>query len=181
MMNNALNSKTYADIERLTVDLLKKTGLYYIPFDVHRLTRELGLELYSADFKNPSMSGLIRKEKIGLTSCEETAIYYNRALNLDCVRFVVAHEVGHWYLGHLEQNPSGFYDYQLDLYRRQCGVDSKYRMEVEANCFAAAILMPREFVVSSWKESSGSIEAMARRFQVSTVEMGFRADYGDRN
>ncbi|MBQ2788610.1 MAG: M48 family metalloprotease [Thermoguttaceae bacterium] len=124
-MDNSLEYNTYAEMERLAVDELKKRGLYRAPVDVRRLARELGLEIYSANFKNSSISGLIRKERIGWTSREETIIYFNRALNPDCVRFVIAHEIGHWYLGHLEQNPDGIFDAQLDLYRRRCGVDSE--------------------------------------------------------
>lgn len=180
-MDNSLEYNTSAEMERLAVDELKKRGLYYAPVDVSRLARELGLEIYSASFENPSISGLIRKERIGLTSREETIIYFNRAINRDCVRFIIAHEIGHWYLGHLEQNSDGIFDDQLDLYRRRCSVNSEYRTEVDANRFAASLLMPRELVISFWEETSGNIEAMARRFQVSTVEMGLRADYVDRN
>lgn len=180
-MDNSLEYNTSAEMERLAVDELKKRGLYYAPVDVSRLARELGLEIYSANFENPSISGVIRKERIGLTSREETIIYFNRAINRDCVRFIIAHEIGHWYLGHLEQNSDGIFDDQLDLYRRRCSVNSEYRTEVDANRFAASLLMPREFVISFWEETSGNIEAMARRFQVSAVEMGYRADYVDRN
>lgn len=109
-MDNSLEYNTSAEMERLAVDELKKRGLYYAPVDVSRLARELGLEIYSASFENPSISGLIRKERIDLTSREETIIYFNRAINRDCVRFVVAHEIGHWYLGHLEQNSDGIFD-----------------------------------------------------------------------
>ncbi len=170
------------EIERLAVEELRKRGLYRAPVDVRLLAHELKLEIYSASFKNPSISGLIRKEKIGETSCEQTVIYYNREHHSNRVRFTIAHEIGHYLLGHLEQNPDGITDDQLDMYRRDDNHDNpRYRLEVAANKFAAALLMPRDLVISSWKETSGNIDEMARRFQVSAVAMGYRADHVDRN
>lgn len=43
-MDNSLEYNTFAEMERLAVDELKKRGLYYAPGDVSRLARELGFE-----------------------------------------------------------------------------------------------------------------------------------------
>jgi Zn-dependent peptidase ImmA (M78 family) len=68
-------------------------------------------------------------------------------------RFSVAHELGHIYLGHLHGSSS------LDL-------NSENFDEIEANIFAANLLMPK-LLLSSDIKSGLSPEALAKRYGVS--------------
>lgn len=173
-MENDAEKLSDKQIEDKAVETLKEHGLYEYPVDVRRLAKKLNIAIYSADFENKAVCGVIRKEGKGW------AIYYNRENHPNRVRFTIAHEIGHYALKHLKK-PEGITDEQLDMYRR---VDSEkepgYRMEVEANKFAAALLMPREFVLDVWVKCNGDIESMAEEFNVSALAMGYRADHVDR-
>ena len=171
-MTVALSAK---DIETKAAKTLRDHDLYRYPVDVRELARALNIEVYSADFDNKAISGVIRKEN------GQTAIYYNRDHHPNRVRFTIAHEIGHFVLGHLE-NRDGITDEQLDMYRRDDrSTNPSYCLEVAANRFAAALLMPSEFVLTVWDICDGDVEEMARRFRVSAVAMGYRADHVDRN
>lgn len=73
------------------------------------------------------------------------------------VRFTIAHEIGHIYLGHFKKNITS-----NQLYG-QC--------EYEANYFAAALLMP-EHLLSQYNTLSS--EEISNRLDVSTESLGYR-------
>ncbi|MDO4302140.1 MAG: ImmA/IrrE family metallo-endopeptidase [Clostridia bacterium] len=62
-------------------------------------------------------------------------IYYNEQKPVQCIRFTLAHEIGHCLLGHVKENIKTFrYNSETDKYN-----DVK---EIQANVFARDILMP---------------------------------------
>jgi Zn-dependent peptidase ImmA (M78 family) len=98
-------------------------------------------------------------------------------------RFTIAHELGHLLL---HEGKPLITDYSVLVNRRDAksamGTDSE---EIEANGFAAAILMPQHIVMASLHEEVHSrvdtfrsrdelIAAMARRFDVSLEAMSYR-------
>ena len=163
-----------AQIEELAVAELKKYGLYELPIDVHRLARAKNATIYTADFEDKSVSGMISKKG------DRFSIYVNREHSATRNQFTIAHELGHLILKHLDGDRQSITDEQLNMYRRDYTGDDDRRLEVEANKFAASLLMPTEFVIQVWNECEGDLEAMARRFRVSEVAMGYRADHVDR-
>ncbi len=54
-------------------------------------------------------------------------------------------------------------------------VTPKRRREIQANMFAAALLMPEDMVREEWNKLK-SVEEMSRRFNVSETAMGIRID-----
>jgi Zn-dependent peptidase ImmA (M78 family) len=93
--------------------------------------------------------------------------------------FSLGHELGHYFL-HKEalQNSRGIIDGDetLDgphfLYRRDS--DSRdLKQEVEANNFAASLIMPADLVRQAW-EATTDVEECARIFNVSIVAMSVR-------
>jgi len=70
-------------------------------------------------------------------------------------RFTIAHEVGHWRLHrqHLMEDPSA-----KPLFEADCGPAFIQRSsanppeEVQANMFAASVLMPRQMVFAAWHQ-----------------------------
>lgn len=164
-----------AEIERKALELLCKLNAESRPIDVMRIANALGISVFEASFENDSISGLIRKEADGVK------IYYNRAHNFRRIRFTIAHEIGHYVLGHLDKvRNQQIDDFALNMFRRADGVGGKdYQMEVDANKFAAALLMPEKLVVQSWQETGGDIEKMAEQFRVSCSAMGYRVDHLD--
>ncbi|MBP8961237.1 ImmA/IrrE family metallo-endopeptidase [Patescibacteria group bacterium] len=75
-----------------------------------------------------------------IRSADEINIYYNLNNHIHRNRFTVAHELGHFVLGHLRR------DYILE-------VDSKNREEAEANEFAAELLMPMKTLKEFYKKN----------------------------
>lgn len=84
-------------------------------------------------------------------------------------RFTIAHEIGHWLLGHVKPGELA----HRDPKNPYAVMDGR---EIEANRFAAQLLMPEHIV----KEMSGmvpsmiKVEILAREFDVSESAMGYR-------
>ncbi len=80
-------------------------------------------------------------------------------------RFTIAHEIGHWVLGH----GSNFRDSPEEFLTQ-----SPSLVEREANAFAANLLMPKSAVQDKVFVEKASIEAMAEWFNVSRAAMKWR-------
>lgn len=138
-----------------------------VPIQVHRVAEGLGVEVKYVSFKDPfearTISGtFIRSQNKILINSQE--IDYRR-------RFTLAHELGHFVL-HKDIKEDILY--RSDNFIDSDGLDQESKdREVEANCFAAALLMPRktvELLVSLKFKTS----EMAKLFDVSTSAMQYR-------
>jgi Zn-dependent peptidase ImmA (M78 family) len=94
-------------------------------------------------------------------------------------RFTIAHELGH-YLLHKGTKLHFDEDFRID-YRDATSSDATKREEVEANGFAAALLMPERILMRDWrrlepndKEIPETIRALAKRYRVSHKAMELR-------
>jgi Zn-dependent peptidase ImmA (M78 family) len=90
----------------------------------------------------------------------KTFIAYNKDHPTTRKRFTVAHELGHALLGH---TAIGF---PVDLYSKEC-------CEIEANQFAAELLMPVKMLKQAVKKSKTVVE-LALDFWVSKDAMSWR-------
>jgi len=81
-------------------------------------------------------------------------IIYNDSRSVVRKRFSTAHELGHLYIGHLHGNSS------LDL-------NSDSFDEMEANAFAAHLLMPPDFLRKDIKSGIKNPEDLAKKYNVS--------------
>ena len=142
-----------------------------IPVDVLAIASELGLTVMEAKFKNPALSGAITPKDDAFT------VYLNREQAMTRRRFTLAHEIGHFIL-HLDQGKStGTYtddSRSLSLFRGQgLGVREQ---EIDANRFAAALLMPTSEVVQRLERFVGDVDtyALAQEFWVSQLAMEIR-------
>jgi Zn-dependent peptidase ImmA (M78 family) len=96
-------------------------------------------------------------------------------------RFTVAHELGHYVL-HSNSNHLFVDNFFLIKFRaNNIYTKDEYWQEQEANAFAAALLMPEEFVNKELIDKNISnidegdfIEKLARKFEVSIPAMSFR-------
>jgi Zn-dependent peptidase ImmA (M78 family) len=90
-------------------------------------------------------------------------------------RFTIAHE-----LGHLVLHDVGEVHVDKVNYRSSLSSTAEDVEEVEANAFAAALLMPRAFVVADLRgqtvniEDEGQVTRLANRYLVSTQAMTYR-------
>lgn len=138
---------------------------------LEKVCKELKLDCYDAEFKDPKMSGAIYKED----ASGKFTIYVNATHPLTRKRFTVAHEIGH-YISFLENSYSkaqlaseGFEDYAISF--RHEGVKSK--AENEANIIAAEMLMPAEFIQKMYEQGL-TPEQMAKEFCVSEISLTLR-------
>ena|SRR5687767_10272750 len=90
--------------------------------------------------------------------------------------FTLGHELGHYFLHkdvlkHEKVIVDGETDGPNMLYRMDNGQATQ--LEVEANNFAASLLMPADLVYKAW-EATHNIEDCARIFKVSVIAMSLR-------
>ena len=127
------------------------------------------MKVYNAKFSEENLAGLLsRRGKTVTMLISEADPPYRK-------RFSIGHEIGH-YLLHLEGDGEVI-DQVADMFRTVPSEGERerdeWRREVEANQFAAALLMPAELVRAEW-ERDKSIAGLARRFNVSEEAMGIR-------
>ena len=158
--------------------LLRDVGCQKVPVSLTHIAERLGIEIVKKNFGDELSGVLIKKEG------ESVAIVVNSIHAEGRQRFTIAHELGHYALRH----PGEMF---VDATLRQKAIIVKRdgrssegtdRHEVEANRFAAELLMPSQMVeeeiskrLSKSKPASESlISELATRFQVSTQAMEIR-------
>jgi Zn-dependent peptidase ImmA (M78 family) len=159
--------------EERAAAVLADAGVSAPPVPVETIASALGAELAFAPFEGEVSGMLVRGED------RTTVIGVNSAHANTRQRFTVAHE-----LAHLVMHPgiTMFIDRSVRVNWRdgQSNLD-----EVEANAFAAQLLMPRDMVVEQVKKVIAAREqitpdALARRlaksFQVSPQAMSYRLE-----
>lgn len=154
--------------ERLLSDLNVTT----IPVPVEKIARSLKLDIVLTDL-GEGVSGLLVSHEQRSQICIQKADPRVRR------RFTIAHEIGHHYLGH--QFAEGEHVHvdrgfviRMRSPRSSSGLDL---MEIEANQFAASLLMPEKQV----REAAGTapiadhvVARLARDFDVSEQAMTIR-------
>ncbi len=100
----------------------------------------------------------------GRWDAKEGAIYLNTEQSMNRRRFTVCHELGHALMGHSSSPRNNAKTYSMAKYDPA---------EVEANIFAACLLMPAEEV---WKciNKGMSFDGMTKYFGVSESALGIR-------
>ena len=159
------------EIEAKARDVRRAHRLETIPVDPVVLANRLGMKVFNAKFSDDNLVGMIAKRGDTLT------LLVNQADPPYRKRFTIAHELGHHFL-HL-MSDGEFVDGEANLFRMP-QEDAKEltpdrRQEIQANMFAAALLMPEEHIRSEWPRLR-SIDEMAQLFNVSESAMGIRID-----
>lgn len=152
-------------IQALVDKLLNEHGIYSPPVPVDRIIRALGIRLH-VDALEGDISGFAFRNRHG------SVIGVNTWHPLVRQRFTMAHELGHLLLHDVEKIrvDRGFIlKLRSDISSQ--GIDQE---EVEANRFAAELLMPEGFLESDIKAMSGidllddeNVSALAKRYEVS--------------
>lgn len=155
-------------------DLLKQHKVITLPVPVDRVARALGIQLRYSPLDN-ELSGMIYIRNqvpiVGVNSLHHP----NRQ------RFTLAHECGHFLL-HKEMIAK---EVHVDkafpmLMRDSVSAMGINKIEMEANLFAAVLLMPIELIVEALGselsdiDEEAAVNALARRFKVSQSAMRFR-------
>ncbi len=154
------------EIEDQAAEILRSHGLFSIPVDPVTLANREGIRVNNAKFSDENLSGLVAKRGSNVT------ILVNQSDVPFRKRFTIAHELGHHFLHLLSDGD--FVDTQVDLFRdAEAGESAPKSVEVQANQFAAALLMPETLVRQAF-EKTQSLPELARLFNVSEEAMAIR-------
>lgn len=166
-----MERRSRSAVELHAKGILSQHGLYSLPIDPVLLANRLGITVSNAKFSDDSCAALIAKR--GHT----TRIFIEQSDPPYRKRFSIAHEIGHHFL-HLETDGE-IVDSHTDMFRDKepvGGPISELRLrEIQANWFAASLLMPEGFVRSEWAKNS-NVSHLAKVFNVSEEAMGYRLD-----
>lgn len=120
-------------IEQRSAQLLRDASVSAVPVDVLAIARYLEIGVVAQPLED-AVSGML------IVRSGRAAIGVNEEHHPHRQRFTIAHEIGH-YLLHRETG-NLFVDSTLTFYRDDSSADGVYQQEIEANAFAAALLMP---------------------------------------
>jgi Zn-dependent peptidase ImmA (M78 family) len=166
----ALTRPRYARIERLVSELLQLHSVEEPAVPIGSIIEAQGIKLIFDDLED--VSGMIVRQD------DDVTIAVNSKQNPRRQRFTMAHELGHFLLH--EGRPVRFdRDFKINLRsdRSALAVDAE---EIEANFFAANILMPRVMLTEDLADQIIDIDnaqftrVWARRYGVSNQAMNLR-------
>lgn len=152
-------------IESITENILASQNIKESPVPVELIANQNNIQISRAP--NKDFSGLlIRKE-------DKSLIGVNNNESPKRQRFTIAHELGHYFL---HPNKNAFVDYRDNQKNIKRGIK-----EIQANIFAAALLMPKTFLEKDYKEISkkglfeeDDLKFLADKYQVSEDAMKIR-------
>jgi len=146
--------------------LLSQLGSTKPPIDVNSVAARLGIKIVPHKFKSDISSFLLCKAD-GHIICVNDRHHPNRQ------RFSIGHEIAHFVL-HKDEAP--YFDKDYELHFRGNAADSPHdRKEIEANQFAAELLMPLSTIRNDLKENPPpTASELAKKYQVSEQAMTFR-------
>ncbi len=160
-------------IELKAAQLLKDCNAFRAPVPLDLVFNHLGLVAQARALSEASGVLVVEGGK--------GVIGYNVAHSHVRQRFTMAHEVGHYVLHAKGKERRLFIDKAVTVYRRDdsssAGNDWQ---EIEANRFAAALLMPKDLVCGEIEKSrfdpddEDDVAELAKRFNVSAAAMSIR-------
>lgn len=161
-----MNKKLLKNSIDKIADVIRKYSNSKIPIDIMEVAKMMGLNIFQSDFSDESISGLIIPK--------DKEIHVAKKDNYERKRFSIAHEIGHYVL---------HYNFGKDIenkehvsYRNSDSSLGFSIKEIEANHFAAALLMPEDELKKIWKEEK-DLENVARIMEVSIMALSIRLDY----
>lgn len=161
----------YARINTEVDRLLSEARIRKAPVPVDKIATSVGATVIYNNFNNEVSGVLIRKEGA-------TIIGVANEQSPERKRFTIAHELGHFLLHQGEEvhvDKAFFVKFRSPLSSKAEDVE-----EIEANAFAAALLMPMSFLVRDLQgaqidiEDGEQIGELATQYQVSTQAMTYR-------
>lgn len=161
-----MNTQKRRSIEEQAEKILRDSDAYRVPVVIDRVTQQLGLTAAGVGMED-DISGLLVIEN------GKAVIGYNPMHAPVRQRFTIAHEIGHYVLHVKELSHSRLFVDKYVVYRDDDSSKGSDQEEVEANTFAAALLMPERLVRQEIKrfdldlDSEDDISDLAKRFNVS--------------
>lgn len=160
--------------ERPVKDLLRQNKVIRPPVPVEKIAELLGLDVRLAPLDGDVSGAIIR-------SNNSVVIGVNSSHHPNRQRFTIAHEIAHFILHkgvtvHIDRA----FNVNLRDGRSSGGIDAE---EIQANRFAAELLMPKDFLLKDFVVSNDDGEEMAarlaRRYRVSPRQCRFASPISD--
>ncbi len=137
---------------------------------MNRVAEELNIKIELADLGEDCSAVLVRNR-------DRAVIGVNKTHSINRRRFSIAHEIAHF---HLHKGDT-YIDkgYRVNFRDLESGSGTK-KEEMDANAFAAALLMPAAWVEAAYQKKpfdlteDDSLGKLANKFKVSTLAMTYR-------
>lgn len=162
--------------ENMAAEMLAQYGIHEAPVDVERLVKLCGITVVPQPFDDGDVSGMLLRE-----DGRPPVIGVNTRHARVRQRFTIAHEAGHWAL---HPGREVIFDRPMRInHRDSVSAMATDREEIQANAFAAALLMPerlvrehaRQLPTKTAQDPDAAAAALARdTFHVSHLAMSFR-------
>lgn len=161
-------------------DQLREQGAFKAPIPVEKIAKAMNVKVTYVDTEDPDLSGFFyRDPHTGKAVIGINASHYRTRQ-----RFTLAHELGHLMIHsfedlHYDRKGSGGI-----RNRDALSSTGENREEMEANLFAAELLMPEELIFDKLEETQTDdifgknidsvVRTMAKEFQVSSQALNIR-------
>lgn len=159
------------DVTREVAALLAAHGVEQPPIDVRAIAESQGITVIFAEMEDSVSGFLIQKP-------DATVIGVNAAHHPNRQRFTLAHELAHHHLH--PGTPTVYIDNAMLHFRGEDIYETSDPNEIEANTFAAALLMPEAFLKSDVAgrrmdiADEHAVRALARRYEISPQALTIR-------
>lgn len=148
--------------------IISERNITALPVDPFILARSLGIEIVAKSTKSQGVSGMLLRQANDFVIVYATHIY-----NIGFQNFSVAHELGHYFLpGHIDAVLSN-----NNIHKSHAGFVSEDRYELEADHFAAALLMPHSLFNKALRragEGLPAVEKLASQCRTSLIATAIR-------
>ncbi len=146
-----MNILQLQQIEKIADDVIQGQAIFALPVDPFQIARNKNIILEKKSDLEKGVSGMLIR--VG----EEYAIAYRDDItNEGYKRFSVAHELGHYFL---PEHPESVFD-NNGIHNSKAGFNSDDKYEKEADCFAAALLMPDNLFEQEMYKTDDGFEAV---------------------
>ena len=161
-------------VDEQAEELREKLGITAIPVPVERIARALGAQLRYSPLDN-EISGMIFIRE------GSPIIGVNSLHHPHRQRFTIAHEIGHLELHRDIITANVHVDKSFPVLRRdENSAMGTNQIEVAANQFAAALLVPRSIIDAEFKDKphdiddDGPLEALSKKLRISKQTLEYR-------
>lgn len=161
------------DPKSRAAEIIERLGIKSAPVSVERIAESLGAKIVKrSDFGDDLCGMIIREDGITVIGVNDTHANTRQ-------RFTIAHEIGHLVL-HSEILDKVHVDKTFNYALKRDGRSKigQDRMEIEANKFAAELLMPsallKKELQSGYIDFENGLEELAKKYAVSVQAMSIK-------
>lgn len=154
-----MTASLYQKIDDKAQKLLEKADALTYPVDIIRQV--------AGHLKLVVDETVLEDEYSGFLAVQEKTIVVNARHAPVRRRFTVAHEIGHYQLHRRQNKDKNVFIDRTVYYRKEEAEDMDYQMEMQANAYAAGLLMP-EVLLDEYLEKHPRLD-LSRRDDIKTL------------